>query len=93
MKRINTAIIGSGFMGAAHLEALRRVPGVNIVAIASDDEGRARELAEAYGIVNVLLDWKDLLSLPDLQAVHNCTPNNLHFEINKAALMSVIPPI
>jgi predicted dehydrogenase len=86
MKQINTAIIGSGFMGAAHLEALRRVPGINIVAIASDDELRARELAEAFGIVNVLIDWKDLLALPDLNAVHNCTPNNLHFEINKAFL-------
>jgi predicted dehydrogenase len=73
-------------MGAAHLEALRRIPGVNIVTIASDDEGRARELAESYGIVNVLLDWKDLLALPDLEAIHNCTPNNLHFEINKAFL-------
>ena len=73
-------------MGAAHVEALRRTPGVDIVAIASDDEKRARELAGSFGIVNVLADWKDLLTLPELQAVHNCTPNNLHFEINKAFL-------
>ncbi len=73
-------------MGAAHLEALRRIPGVNIVAIASDDEKRARELGNAFGIVNILPDWNDLLLLPELQVVHNCTPNNLHFEINKACL-------
>jgi len=86
MKKIKTAVIGSGFMGAAHVEALRRTPGVDIVAIASDDEKRARELAGSFGIVNVLVDWKNLLTLPDLQTVHNCTPNNLHFKINKAFL-------
>ncbi len=86
MEQLNTAIIGSGFMGAAHLEALRRIPGVNIVAIASDDEARARQLGDDFGIVNVVPDWKDLLLLQDLHAVHNCTPNNLHFEINKAFL-------
>ena len=86
MKKIKTAVIGSGFMGAAHVEALRRTPGVDIVAIASDDEKKARELAGSFGIVNVLADWKDLLTLPELQTIHNCTPNNLHFEINKAFL-------
>ncbi len=86
MKKIKTAVIGSGFMGAAHIEALRRTPGVEIVAISSDDEKKASELAASFGIVNVLADWRDLLTLPELQAVHNCTPNNLHFEINKAFL-------
>ena len=86
MESIRTAVIGSGFMGAAHIEALRRIPGIEIVAIASDDQVRARELADSFGIVNVLTAWQDLLSLPGLQAVHNCTPNNLHFEINQAFL-------
>ena len=86
MPPVNVAIIGSGFMGAAHVDALRRVPGVNVVAIASADPPRARELAAQFGIPHVLEDWKALLGRDDVHAVHNCTPNNLHFEVNKAFL-------
>ena len=84
MPPVNVAVIGSGFMGAAHVDALRRVPGVNVVAIASMDFPRAKELAAQFGIINVFDDWKALLGRDDVHAVHNCTPNNLHFEVNKA---------
>jgi Predicted dehydrogenases and related proteins len=84
MTPVNVAVIGSGFMGAAHVDALRRVPGVEVVAIASMDFPRAKELAAQFGIVNVFDDWKALLGRDDVHAVHNCTPNNLHFEVNKA---------
>lgn len=86
MKAIKTAVIGSGFMGRAHVEALRRIPGIEIIAIASDDEPRAREIAQAFAIPTVCTDWTDLLKIDGLQAVHNTTPNNLHFTINKAFL-------
>jgi predicted dehydrogenase len=84
MPPVNVAVIGSGFMGAAHVDALRRVPGVQVVAIASMDFPRAKELAEQFGIVNVFDDWRALVGRADVHAVHNCTPNNLHFEVNKA---------
>ena len=86
MSQVNVAIIGSGFMGAAHLDALRRVPGVQVVAIASVDTPRAKELAEQFGIGHVTSDWRELLGRADVHAVHNCTPNNLHFEVNKALI-------
>jgi predicted dehydrogenase len=86
MPPVNVAIIGSGFMGAAHLDALRRVPGVQVVAIASVDTARAQELAAGFGIALVVADWRELLGRDDVHAVHNCTPNNLHFEVNRAFL-------
>ena len=86
MPPINVAVIGSGFMGAAHVDALRRVPNVAIVAIASADRPRAQEIAEQFAIPNVFDDWRELLGRADVYAVHNCTPNNLHFEVNKALL-------
>ncbi len=84
MPPVNVAIIGSGFMGAAHMDALRRVPGVNVVAIASIDVPRARELAAQFGVPDVVEDWRALLGRADVHAVHNCTPNNLHYGVNKA---------
>jgi predicted dehydrogenase len=86
MPPVNVAVIGSGFMGAAHIDGLRRVPGVSVVAIASVDTPRAREIAEQFGIPHVLEDWRALLGREDVHAVHNCTPNNLHFEVNRALL-------
>ena len=73
-------------MGAAHVEALRRVPGVEVVAVASGREARARALAEAWRIPKVCRDPYDVIGDPDVDVVHNCTPNDLHLPLNSAAL-------
>jgi predicted dehydrogenase len=84
MRPINVAVIGSGFMGTAHVDALRRVPDVRVVAIASTNRVRAQEIADQFDIPLVLDDWRALLDRPDVHAVHNCTPNDLHYEVNRA---------
>ena len=86
MDPINVAVIGSGFMGAAHIDSLRRVPGINVVAISSIDRPRAEELADQFAIPHVIDDWREIASHPEVAAVHNCTPNNLHFEVNRVLI-------
>jgi predicted dehydrogenase len=86
VQTINVAVIGSGFMGAAHMDALRRVPGVDVVAIASLDRPRAQELADQFAVPRVFEDWHELLGRADVHAVHNCTPNDMHFEVNRALI-------
>lgn len=88
MKTIKVGVIGSGFMGGAHLDALRRTPGVDVVAMASIDIDRAKELGEQFGIPKVTADWEDIVNDPEIEAAHNTTPNNLHFPINKALLLA-----
>ncbi|MRR12468.1 Gfo/Idh/MocA family oxidoreductase, partial [bacterium] len=88
MKTINAAVIGTGFIGPAHVEALRRVPGVEVVAIASNEPERAREVADRFGVPRVYDTWEAVLRDPDVAVVHNCTPNNLHYAINRAALLA-----
>jgi predicted dehydrogenase len=73
-------------MGAAHVDALRRVPGVRVAAIASTDGHRARALADQFDVAHVFEDWRALLDRTDVDAVHNCTPNNLHYEVNRALI-------
>ncbi|MGG1614033.1 Gfo/Idh/MocA family protein [Paenibacillus sp. FSL K6-2441] len=85
-KTINVGIIGSGFIGPAHTEAIRRLGFVQVVAIAEQNEEKARAVAEKLNIPKAYGDYKELLSDPDIDAVHNCTPNHLHFEINKAIM-------
>ncbi len=88
MKTIKTAIIGSGFMGGTHLEALRRIGGVEIKAIISDDVPSAKKLAEKFGVEEVHHSWQNVIEDKSIEVIHNCTPNYLHFEINKAALLA-----
>ncbi|MEW6653127.1 MAG: Gfo/Idh/MocA family oxidoreductase [Bacteroidota bacterium] len=85
MRTIKTAVVGSGFMGASHIEALRRIGGVEIAAIASDDLTAAESLARKFGIRDIYENWQKIIEDKSIEAVHNCTPNYLHFEINKSA--------
>lgn len=86
MKKIKTAVIGSGFMGAAHIEALYRIGGVEVSSLVSKDMEQAYKLADRYSIPKVLENWEDVFNDPGVQVIHNCTPNYYHFEINKAAI-------
>ena len=86
MKKIKAGIIGSGFMGAAHAEALQRIGGVEIVGVSSNDDKSLKEITSKYDIEKKYNEWKDLIEDNDIQVVHNCTPNHLHFEINKEVI-------
>jgi len=75
-------------MGGAHVEALQRIGGVEVIAIASMDLNSARSIADKFSIPKIYENWKDVLASNEVEVIHNCTPNNLHFEINKAAINS-----
>ncbi len=86
MKRLKAAVIGTGFMGRTHLEALRRVEGVDVIAVVGRKLDAAKKLAEGYGVPTALDSVDDLLKLPELDALHICTPNATHYPIAKAAI-------
>jgi predicted dehydrogenase len=86
MKKIKTAVIGSGFMGAAHIEALSRIGGIEIAALVSKEKEQAENLADRFSIPSVSEDWHDVITDKNIEVIHNCTPNFYHFDINKAAI-------
>jgi predicted dehydrogenase len=79
-------VIGTGFAGGSHVEALRRVPRVEVAAVAGGSEDRARAAAERLGVPAATGDYRTLLADSSIDAVHNCTPNDLHHEVTAAAL-------
>lgn len=85
MKKINVAIVGTGFIGPAHLEALRRLPNVEVIGLCEVSIELAREKAEQLGIPNAYT-FEDMLKVEEIDVVHICTPNFLHFPQSKAAL-------
>ena len=86
MARIRAGIIGAGFISALHVDALRRLGYVDIVALAGEGDAETQTRAAALGIPRAYGDYRDLLADRDVQVVHDCTPNWLHFEINRAVL-------
>ncbi|MFD0681115.1 MULTISPECIES: Gfo/Idh/MocA family protein [unclassified Paenibacillus] len=88
METIKVGIIGTGFSANFHIEALRRVPGVEILAVAGSTMDKALVLAEQYRIPYAYETYHALLSNQELDVIHNCTPNYLHFEINRAVILA-----
>lgn len=86
MKPIKTAIFGTGFIGRVHLDALRRLEGVEIAAIADPNIEVARHLGENFNIPAITADYREILRDSSINAVHICTPNALHFAMAKDAL-------
>ena len=86
MKRLKTAVFGTGFVGRVHLEGIRRLGNVDLYAIGEPEVEKARKLADEFGAEKVEADYRVLLADPSLDAVHVCVPNALHFPIAKDAL-------
>ncbi len=86
MRTIKAGIIGTGFIGPAHLEAVRRLGFVEVVALAERDQATAEAKAAQLHIPRAYGEYRALLADPEIEVVHNCTPNNLHFEVNAAIL-------
>lgn len=86
MGSIQVGIIGTGFSARSHLEALRRLSQVEVIAVASSSQERAEQVAKEFGIPKAYGDARQLIHDPEVEAVHNCTPNHLHFPINREVL-------
>lgn len=78
MKKPRVCVIGIGFIGAAHIEALHRMPDVDVVALATRSNWEAK--ATANGVPRGYADYREMIEAEKPDVVHICTPNNLHFE-------------
>ena len=85
MKTIRVGLIGSQFIASIHLEALRSVPGAEVVAVCSATEANVRAFAERHGIRRWFTDYRKMFEMPELDMVVLGLPNDLHCEATLAA--------
>ena len=83
-KHIRAGVIGTGFIGPVHLEALRRL-GVSVAALC-DLPDRVRAAADKFGIPEAFGDYREMLRSPNVDVVHITSPNRFHCEMSLAAL-------
>ncbi|WP_260706669.1 Gfo/Idh/MocA family protein [Edaphobacter flagellatus] len=86
MKKIGMGLIGPGFIAPHHIDAVRRLGDVDVVAIAGSNAARTEQKAKQWNVPRAYGDYKELLADPEVTVVHNTTPSYLHYEITLAAL-------
>src|SRR5262245_38362026 len=79
-------LVGPGFVGVHHIDAVRRLGFVDVVAIAASSESSARRKADALDVPKAYGSFEALAADPDVHVVHNTTPNHLHEAVIMAAL-------
>lgn len=84
--RTRLALIGSGFIADAHLQVLRHIPFVRVVAVVDPAPGRAARFAARHGIARAHLSVQDLLAQGDVDAAHVLVPPALHVEVASECL-------
>lgn len=81
MSKIRTAMIGTGFMGKVHTEAVRRLGFVEVTAVAGSSDKKARAFADSQSVPRSTGDWRTLVGDKEIDAVHVLTPNRDHCEM------------
>ncbi len=88
MRKIRAGIIGAGFVGPHHVNAVRRLGYVEVVAIAASTLESAERKAARLGIDRAYSSYEELLADRAIEVVHVCTPNYLHYSVVMAAIRS-----
>src|ERR1700682_3050763 len=82
---IGAAVVGTGFIGVVHVEALRRL-GVQVHGVIGSTHARAAERAAALGLPPAYESFEAMLADPRVEVVHITSPNHLHYPQSAAAL-------
>lgn len=85
MSNLQAAVVGTGFIGPVHVEALRRA-GVDVRGVVGSTAEKSRAAAERLGLPRGYKSFEELLADEEVAAVHLTTPNRFHFEQAAAAL-------
>jgi len=84
---VRVGVIGAGAITqVAHLPVLRKLKGIEVVAICDTDMPKARALADRFKVPDAFSDIEELLEYEELDAIAICTPNHLHEPHVMAAL-------
>ncbi|HEX5695912.1 MAG TPA: Gfo/Idh/MocA family oxidoreductase, partial [Acidimicrobiia bacterium] len=82
---IKAGVVGIGFIGVAHVEALRRL-GIDVVGVVGSTPERAKAKAETAGLPHVYESVEALVGDPEIDVIHIASPNHAHADQVRLAL-------
>lgn len=83
--KVRIGIVGSQFIASIHAESFARVPNAEVIAVASPTKENVEAFAARHRIPQAFTDYRDMLALPELDAITIALPNYLHAEVTIAA--------
>jgi predicted dehydrogenase len=83
---IRVGLIGTGYIGPIHLGALVRLEDLKVVSVVDANAALAEKAAARFNVDRYGTEYRDIVNDPEIDVVHNCTPNKYHFQITKEAL-------
>ncbi|MEO8256948.1 MAG: NAD-dependent epimerase/dehydratase family protein [Acidobacteriota bacterium] len=78
MSTIRTALVGCGRISDVHIETLKGIPNVEVVAVCDLNQTVAREQADRYSIAGVYTDMEEMMREVRPNVVHLLTPPRTH---------------
>jgi len=86
MGKIKAGVIGIGFIAPLHIEAMRRLGFVDVIAIARSSKEEAKSSAKTLSIPVSYGSYDELIQDPEVEVVHICTINDLHYSLAMKSL-------
>ncbi|AXV37100.1 MAG: oxidoreductase [Methanobacterium sp. BRmetb2] len=80
MKEVNVGVIGVGAMGLNHARVYSRIENANLLAVSDLMKDKADEVAATYNTASYK-DYKDVLEIPEIEAVSVCVPTTHHHQV------------
>lgn len=81
------AVVGAGFIGPVHVEALRRL-GLPVRGILGCDAAESERAKTSLGLPRAYQSFDEVLADPTVQSVHLAVPNVLHYEFARKAILA-----
>jgi 2-hydroxy-4-carboxymuconate semialdehyde hemiacetal dehydrogenase len=75
---MKVCLVGHGAFGIKHLEAMAKIPDIEVISLAGSNQEAAREVAQQWKIPHSTASLAESLALPELEAVILTTPTPLH---------------
>ena len=86
MDRLRIGVIGLGWFGEIHCDAIIGIPNLELAALCTRTESRLGDLASKFGVKKTYTDYRALLADKDIDAVSIVTMWDQHTGITVAAL-------
>ncbi len=86
MKSVKHAVLGLGWFGEKHCEALTAIPNVEIAAVCTRNPERLAEIARKFGVKKTYTDFHTMLADPEIESVSITTMWDQHAGPAVAAL-------
>jgi predicted dehydrogenase len=84
--KLRALVVGAGYAGRQHVDALRRIDSVEAISVVTSDPERARTIAAELGVLAAAVPFGEAVSDASVDVVHVCAPNHLHQAVASAAL-------